>query len=120
MQKRILIVDDDAAIVDMLQLMLEDAGYAVEIQMDGHIAQQMVEPFPDLVLLDIRVSGTNGQIICQHLKSQEATHHLPIILLSAHKETLRLAREAGADDFLMKPFQMEDLLSLVAKYLGRG
>lgn len=120
MRKRILIVDDDAAIVDMLQLMLEDAGYAVEIQMDGQLAQQMVEPFPDLLFLDIRVSGTDGRTICQYLKSQESTHHLPIILLSAHKDTQRLAREVGADDFLTKPFQMEDLLSLVAQYLGSG
>ncbi|HET8847010.1 MAG TPA: response regulator transcription factor [Ktedonobacteraceae bacterium] len=120
MQKRILIVDDDAAIGEVLQLMFEDEGYAVEIQMDGHAAEQMVEPFPDLVFLDIRVSGTNGQAICQHLKGQGATRHIPIILLSAHRETQRIAEEAGANDFLTKPFQMEEVLSLAAKYLGNA
>jgi len=118
MRKRILIVDDDAAIGEVLQLMLEDEGYAVEIQVDGQIAQQMAEPFPDLLLLDIRVSGSDGRAICQYLKSQPATHHIPIILLSAHRDTQRMAKESGADDFLAKPFQMEDLLALVATYLG--
>ena len=120
MQKRILIVDDDRAIGEVLQMMLEGAGYAVEILMDGRIAQQMAEPFPDLVFLDIRVSGTDGRTICHYLKSQPATRHLPIILISAHQDTKKIAWEAGADDFLEKPFQMEDILSLAAKYLERA
>lgn len=120
MRKRILVAEDDPGIGDMLQIMLEDAGYEVEIQVDGHAVQQMQEPFPDLLFLDIRLSGTDGRTICEQLKSQEATHHLPIILLSAHKDTQQMARESGADDFLAKPFEMEDLLSLVAKYVGRG
>lgn len=120
MHKRILVADDDPGIRDMLQMMLEDAGYEVEIEVDGHAVQQMQAPFPDLLFLDIRLSGTDGRTICQQLKSQEATHYLPIIILSASKDMQRLAREAGADDFLAKPFQMGDLLSLVAKYLGSG
>lgn len=87
MRKRILVVDDDAAIGEVLQLMLEDAGYEVEIQTDGQSAQQMIEPFPDLLFLDIRVSGADGRAICRHLKSQPATRHIPIILLSAHQDT---------------------------------
>jgi CheY-like chemotaxis protein len=118
MGKRILIVDDDPAIGEVLQLMLEGEGYDVDIQVDGQIVQQMQEPFPDLLFLDIRVSGTDGQTICQYLKSQPATRHIPIIFLSAHQDTQHLARKAGADDFLAKPFQMDDLLALAAKYLG--
>ena len=118
MRKRILIVDDDAAIGEVLQMMLEDAGYAVEIQMDGQRAQQMTEPFPDLLFLDIRVSGTDGRAICRHLKSQEAARHMPIILLSANQYIPRMATEAGADDFLEKPFAMGDVLALAEKYLG--
>lgn len=118
MRKTILIVDDDAAICEVLQLMLEDAGYGVDIQPDGQETLQMVEPFPDLVFLDIWVSGTHGRDICQHLKGQDATRHIPIILLSAHREIQRIANDAGADGFLTKPFQMEEVLSLVAHYLG--
>lgn len=120
MRKRILVADDDPGLGDMLQMMLEDAGYEVEIQVDGQAVQQMKEPFPDLLLLDIRLSGTDGRTICEQIKSQEATHHIPIIILSAHKDTRRMARDAGADDFLTKPFEMKDLLALVAKHLGSG
>ena len=118
MPKRILVADDDLGIGDMLYEMLSDAGYEVEIEVDGHAVQQMIEPFPDLLVLDIRLSGTDGRIICQQLKSQEATHSLPIILLSANKNMRQIARDAGADDFLVKPFDMGDLLALVAKYVG--
>ena len=120
MRKRILIADDDPGIGQMLHEMLSDAGYEVEVQGDGQAVQQMAEPFPDLLFLDIRLSGSDGRTICRQLKSQEATHRLPIIMLSAHKDTQQIAREAGADDFLAKPFEMADLLALAAKYVGRG
>ena len=118
MRKKILIADDDPDIGDMLQLMLEDAGYEVEVQMSGQAVQHLQEPFPDLVFLDIRLSGTDGRTICRYLKSQEATHALPIILLSANKDTSQMARDAGADDYLAKPFDRKDLLALITKYLG--
>ena len=120
MRKRILVAEDDPGVGDMLREMLEEEGYEVEIEVDGHAVQQMQEPFPDLLFLDIRLSGTDGRTICRQLKSQEATYHLPIIILSAHKDTRQMARDAGADDFLAKPFEMRDLLTLVAKYLGSG
>ncbi len=118
MRKKILIVDDDATIGEVLQLILEDAGYEAEIEMDGHVVQYLQEPFPDLLLLDIRLSGIDGQAICWQLKHQASTQHIPIILLSALKESLDMVRNAGADDFLAKPFEMEELLTLVAKYLA--
>ena len=120
MPKRILVADDDPGIGDMLHEMLSDAGYEAEIEVNGQAVQQMAEPLPDLLILDIRLSGTDGRTICEQLKSQPATHHIPIIILSAHKDTRQIAREAGADDFLAKPFAMGDLLALVAKYLGSG
>jgi DNA-binding response OmpR family regulator len=120
MRKTILIVEDDTDIGEVLQEMLEEAGYAVEVQRDGHAAEQLQEPFPDLLFLDIRLSGTDGRTICQHLKSQPATEHLPIILLSAHKDTRQMARDAGADGFLAKPFEMADVLALAAHYLRSG
>lgn len=120
MPKRILVADDDPGIGEMLREMLTDAGYEADIEVNGQAVRQMAEPFPDLLLLDIRLSGTDGRTICEQLKRQPATRHLPIIFLSAHKDTQQIAREAGADDFLAKPFQMADLLSLVAKYVGRA
>ena len=99
MPKRILIADDDPGIGDMLQMMLEEAGYEVEIQEDGHAVQQMQRPLPDLLFLDIRLSGTDGLTICRYLKSQEATHALPTIPLSSRKDTCQIARDTGPMHF---------------------
>ena len=118
MSKRILVADDDPGIGEMLHEMLSDAGYEADIEVNGQAVRQLAEPFPDLLLLDIRLSGTDGRTLCEQLKRQPATSHIPIILLSAHKDTRQIAREAGADAFLAKPFEMADLLALVAKYVG--
>lgn len=117
MPKRILIVEDDQAIAEMLQLMLQGEGYEVEMQMDGQVLQKMQESLPDLLLLDIRLSGADGRAICRQLKSQKRTSHLPIILISATQQTEDIAREAGAEAFLAKPFDMQAFLSLVAHYI---
>ncbi len=120
MRKNILVAEDDPDIGEMLQLMLEEAGYAVELHVDGRFVQAMQEPFPDLLFLDIRLSGTDGRTICRQLKGNPATHHIPIILLSAQEGIQEVVREIGADTFLAKPFEMEELLALVAKYAGSG
>src|SRR5436305_14833185 len=112
-KKRILIADDDPAILDMLTLFLEDSGYEVETTTDGSNLRSFPQGFPDLLLLDIWMSGWNGRDICLHLKSQEATKHLPILLVSANRETKTIAREAGADDFVVKPFDLDDLMQTI-------
>lgn len=115
--KKILVADDDLAIGDVLQLMLEYEGYEVEIQVDGQAVWQLREPFPDLLFLDIRLSGMDGRTICQHLKGQESTQHIPIIMISANNDMPHIAKESGADAFVEKPFEMENLLALVAHYI---
>jgi len=118
-QKRgkILLADDDLAIVDTMSMMLEDAGYEVETVVDKAVVQETRKHLPDLLLLDIWMSGMDGREICKQLKSKEKTKHIPIIMISANKDTGRLAKEAGADDFLTKPFEMADLLEKVAKFV---
>lgn len=116
-KKKILIADDDLAILDMLTLFLEDSGYEVETTTDGASLRTFPQGLPDLLLLDIWLSGWNGRDICLHLKSQEATKHLPIVLISANRETKTIAREAGADDFVAKPFDLDDLMETVENYL---
>jgi DNA-binding response OmpR family regulator len=116
-KKRILIADDDEGIVDALQLFLEDEGYEVEIVTDGAHIQDFPDGLPDLLLLDIWLPGWNGRDICIVLKSQEATRHIPIILISANKDTKKVAIEAGADDFIAKPFDLDDLLDKIEEYV---
>jgi len=116
--KKIMIADDDAAILDSLSLMLEFEGYHVSSTLNGATVLSMAEQ-PDLLLLDIWMSGVDGRDICKKLKQQEATRHLPVVLISASNDIQGSAIEAGADDFLAKPFEMNDLLEKIEKNLRR-
>lgn len=119
MSKKIMIADDDTGILEAMQMMLEDAGYEVMATPDGktvHDMQDGLEELPDVLLLDIWMSGMDGTDICRHLKSQNRTKHIPIILCSANKDTRKLAKACGANDFLAKPFEMNDLLGKVKRY----
>ncbi len=115
-KKKIMIAEDDIAILEAMQFMLEDADYEVMTTLDGQTVQDMTDNLPDVLLLDIWMSGMDGTKICQHLKSQPRTQHMPIILCSANKNTQKLAIECGADDFIAKPFEMGDFLKTVKKY----
>ena len=116
-QKKILIADDDPAILEVLTLFREDVGYEVETTHDGHTLQAFEHGHPDLLLLDIWMSGWNGRDLCRFLKSQEETRHLPILLVSANRDMERIAREAGADDFIAKPFDLDKLLEKIERLL---
>lgn len=113
-----MIADDDPAIVEALVLMLEDAGYETEKTVDGKAVQDIKEHFPDLILLDIWMSGMDGRDICKYLKSQDNTKHIPIIMISANKDAEDIAKKAGADGFVAKPFEMEDLLSEIKTHIS--
>ncbi len=115
-KKKILVADDNPAILDALKIMLEDDGYEVETTEDGAVVQNMTAPLPDLLLLDIWLSGMDGGKVCMHLKSNNITKHVPVIMVSATKDIERIAIDSGADDFISKPFQMDHLLEIVAKY----
>lgn len=115
-KKKVMIVDDDIAILDALSIMLEDAGYEVETTIDGSKLLQKSQNLPDVVLLDIWMSGVNGRDICKRLKTFVNTKDIPVIMISANKDTEKISKESGADDFLTKPFEMKDLLKKVALY----
>jgi len=117
-KKKILVADDNPAILDALKIMLEEEGYVVETTVDGATIQDIKESLPDLLLLDIWMSGVNGRDVCKLLKSSATTKHIPVIMISAARETEQIAKDAGADDFISKPFQMEHLLAIVAKYIN--
>lgn len=118
--KRILVVDDDLAILEALDLMLRDAGYETEVSTKNgdYVEQSLERQLPDLIVLDILLSGHDGRTICKKLKSQEATKNVPVILISAHPNAEKTAFEAGADDFLEKPFDIDNLLAKVQRFVG--
>ncbi len=116
MKKKILVADDDAAIVDAIQLILEDAAYTVETTLNGEDVLKLEKDLPDLILLDIWMSGQDGRAICKQLKNDQNTRHIPIIIISANKDISQIAKAADADDYITKPFEMEELLKKVVKY----
>jgi CheY-like chemotaxis protein len=113
---RILVADDDQAILDATKLFLEYEGYEVLTASDGDTVRKIQTDLPDLILLDIWLSGTDGAEIAHFLKQQEHTRHIPIILFSANRNIEALVGKAGAEDSLVKPFDLVDLLQKVQKY----
>lgn len=119
---RILIVDDEASIRDMLSLALEAAGFNVlqaENAQLGHAA--IIDHQPDLVLLDWMMPGTTGLELLRRLKRDELTAQIPIIMLTAKaEEDHKIAGlDAGADDYIPKPFSPRELVSRVNAVLRR-
>lgn len=114
--RNILLADDDASILEPIKMMLEDEGYHVDTTLSGADLLHLGTNLPDLLILDIWMAGISGGDICQQLKSRESTRKMPIIIVSANRDTEQIARQAGADDFLLKPFDIDDLLEKVQRY----
>lgn len=115
-KKKILISDDDEVILNVMGIMLEMAGYSVTKMIRGEEVLAINEDLPDLILLDIWMAGVDGKDICRQLKNQPLTKHIPVILISANRDIEAMAKQAGADDFIPKPFEMDYLLKKVAQY----
>ena len=114
---KILLIEDDAKIVKVLTGDLEYEGYEVQSTPNGAALLTMDSGFPDLLLLDIWMSGVDGRDICKHLKQKEKTSRIPIVLISASKDIEHSALDAGADDFLAKPFEIDDLLEKIERHM---
>src|SRR6185437_3428158 len=112
---QILLVDDDPDILDALQFVLEDTGYPVKTSLYGEYAEKLPEKeeLPQLIILDVLLSGKDGRDICSKLKHNERTKHIPIIMISAHPNIKDTVINAGADAFLPKPFDITELLKTV-------
>lgn len=120
MQKKILVVDDDPDILDAIQFLLEEKGYGVKTMAQGTSVEALLKQksgLPNLIILDILLSGKDGRNITKKLKSAKITKHIPIIMISAHLHAEQSVRESGADDFLPKPFDINMLLGKVSQYL---
>ncbi|MDN3583372.1 response regulator transcription factor [Mucilaginibacter flavus] len=116
--KKIMIADDDPGIVDAVEMLLEFEGYEVTSTVDGTTVLDMKEELPDLLLLDIWMSGEDGRDICKKLKQLELTKNIPVIMISASRDVKDSALAAGADDFLAKPFEMDDLLKKISSLVS--
>lgn len=114
MKPRILIIDDDPAIADVLAINLQMAGYEVTKSLDGMQGQALaVQLSPDLILLDLMLPQVDGFTICQRLRRDPRTQDVPILMLTALSQTHNKVEglNAGADDYLTKPFELEEMLA---------
>jgi DNA-binding response OmpR family regulator len=118
MPKKILIADDDPDILDVMKIILEGEGFEVSITPFGNDLKHIKDNLPDLIILDIRMSGVDGTEIAKFLKGQSHTQMIPLIIVSADRDTDSAAKAAGADDFIHKPFEIASLIEKVRKNLG--
>ena len=120
MKKKILVCDDNVDIADVLKIILEGGGYDVKVLNEGRNIVKEVKRFhPNLLLLDIMLPGIDGKEISLKLKAARETKRLPILVISALNNPKQVAKEAGADGFIAKPFDMNTLLTKVSGFLGK-
>lgn len=121
-KKRILLIDDDHAVTQMLSMLLRTRNYDVCVASTGEEAFRSVSPETDLVLLDLVLPDHDGFDICRKFKAEEQTAHIPIIILSARllSEDIVEGLYLGADDYLTKPFEFEELVARMEAVMRRG
>lgn len=122
MQPHLLVVEDEDALVTLLQYNLGREGYQVTIARDGEEALLLVsEAVPDLVLVDWMLPKVSGIELCRRLRSRPETSNVPIVMLTARGEESDRVRglDVGADDYIVKPFSMSELLARIRAVLRR-
>lgn len=120
MAKRILIVDDEPDFVKMVKMRLEAKGYEVIEAPDGREGIKKAESDrhkPDVILLDIMMPGKDGYTMLRELKAKDKTKTIPVIVVSAKPDMKDLFEIEGIDDYLLKPFEADDLLLRIKRAL---
>ena len=118
MDKRILVVDDENDILDVLDVVLSEEGYVVQTSptVDGILSK--IEQFhPNLILLDVFIGYRDGRKVCKSLKSMQGLKDIPIIMLSSYSSIADSIQEVGAEDFIPKPFSIYTLIEHIEKQL---
>ncbi len=112
--KKLLIIDDDEDISAMLFLLLRSKNFEVEVVTKSENIFNRIKMYqPDIILLDVFLTGYDGRVICKQLKFHPDFKHIPVIMVSGDDEVLQTAELYGANDFIQKPFDAEVLLSKI-------
>jgi DNA-binding response OmpR family regulator len=120
MRNKILILDDDADILEILSLLLMETGYEVKTLNCGDTVFEEIGDFhPDLIIMDVMLAGMDGRTICKDIKQNHLTNSLPVILISGtHDLVESICMSGGPNDFLGKPFDIDNLLEKIKKQLS--
>jgi DNA-binding response OmpR family regulator len=114
----ILIVEDDPHVARLIGLVLQRGGHTSEVVADGEAAVERARALrPAIIFADLGLKGLSGEALCTTLKNDDATRMIPYVIVSGDRDLAEKARDCGADDYMGKPFEFDDLLRLVNKYM---
>jgi DNA-binding response OmpR family regulator len=116
MKKKIVVIDDQEDIRQIIETILLKQGYEVATCSNGTLLDSTVA-CPDLIIIDINLEEADGREICRKFKNQYSTMNIPVILMSAIMDLPKISIDCGAEDFLSKPFRLYDLVNKVQKNL---
>jgi DNA-binding response OmpR family regulator len=123
MSKKIMVIEDDRDIRETIVYALEDAKYEVIASEDARILKHLDKHKPDLILLDYWLSewksDANGEQLSKQIKTNPATSHIPVILVSAVSNVKEVAEAGMADSYLHKPFDLKELFKVIEKFTGK-
>ena len=116
----ILVLDDDPDICTMIKMVLDYYGYAaVDAENEEKTINILSSNHVDLIIMDMLLSGADGTDICRRLKQDQMTSSIPILMFSAHPTARETCLSAGADDFIPKPFEMNDMIARINYFLEK-
>lgn len=119
MAKKVLVIDDDEALLEVLEQVLEYAGFGVKCSAWEHNFFDQIDQYkPDLVIIDYLLQGVNGGDICHQIKANPKTSFLPVILISAYPRVLHSLGSYGFDMFIAKPFDITELVDNINNCLS--
>ncbi|MCC8409513.1 response regulator [Mucilaginibacter sp. UR6-1] len=118
MATKILVIEDDKDILDVLEYVLEDAGYEVITGSDSSMLAYADQLKPDVVLIDEWLGAERGSHYCKTMKSSIAMRNIPVVLMSAAMDIEHIANECGADAYIKKPFDINYVIFIVSSLLG--
>ncbi len=115
---KILVIDDHKPILEIVKIILDNEGYDVETISDWPEVFGKIKTYkPDLIILDIFISGADGRVICKELKKSKTTVNIPVILFSATNRLEAYTKDSNAQGYLKKPFETQDLINIVKECL---
>lgn len=113
----ILVVEDDPQVARLISLVLQRSGHESHVVADGQSALESArQKKPMMIFADLTIKGMGGEALCSALKSHPETKDIPYVVVSGDRDVAEKARQCGADDYMGKPFEFEDLIRLVNKY----
>lgn len=118
---KVLVIDDNEGILDAMKALLEMDGHDAELIQNAGQAFDILKGgyHPDIILLDVLLSGEDGRDICKRLKKESSTAEIPIVMISAHPNAEEEVMKSGANGFVAKPFQINDILVKVNQFVDR-